>query len=118
MSAECRPSPYAVPMHIETEKPTATIQAARINQSSICIFLTIHVLVRKRKKTKIVHTTSVTIVTVRVTGALLWTIVDRSAASDRSQLCHRNVVRILPSTSFALFVSSARGTAPGHCKDE
>src|SRR5271156_3630718 len=88
MSAECRPRPYAVPIHIETENPTARTwtglawqmagvssfertHANNISQSSTWIFLTIHDRVRKRKKTKTVQIAKVAIATARVAGALV-----------------------------------------------
>lgn len=56
-----------------------------MNQSSICIFLTIQVLVRKRKKTKTVHVTRVTIVTASVAGALLATMSRQTDSSRHSE---------------------------------
>ena len=107
-----------MPTHIETEKPTATIyslvnsrtqmsscelvptHAANMNQSSRCIFRTRNVRVRKRNRTKTVHTTSVTIVTASVAGALLSTIAGLVLYCVARQYSQRGLVgRALDSTS-------------------
>src|SRR5271170_7721384 len=68
MSVVCRPRPYLTPTQIDTEKPTAATQAARIHQSSCLIDLTRKIRVKKRAVTKTVAKTIMMIVTADVTG--------------------------------------------------